>query len=98
MQLLLNHATRRYRRLHFILGALFSLAALSVYILSWVPVRYGLENHIAALAITTAANFFMFKACLQLSSQWKTSVITIVLFTNFFIVSSLVMAALKQYI
>jgi hypothetical protein len=98
MPLLLNHATRRYRRLYFCIGAALSLIALSIYVLSWVPVRYGIENHIAALAITTAANFFMFKACLELSSQWKTSVITITLFTNFFIISSVLIAALRQYI
>jgi|TARA_R110000868_G_scaffold169858_6_gene404970 hypothetical protein len=97
MQLLLNHATRRYRRLYFLIGAILSLSAVSIYALSWVPVRYGIENHIAALAMTTAANFFMFKACLELSAQWKTSVIAIVLFTNFFIISSVLIAALSLY-
>ena len=97
MQLILNHATRKYRRLYFLAGCLMSFCAISVYALSWVPSRYGLEDHIAALAITTAANYLLFKGCLQLSSQWKTPIIVITLFSNCFIVTNLVIAALKYY-
>lgn len=97
MQLILNHGTRKYRRLFYLLGCLFSFTALSVYAVGWVPVRYGLEHHIVALVLTTAGNYFLFKACLQLSAQWKTGIIITTLFTNFFIVSSLVISALRQY-
>ena len=97
MQLILNHATRKYRRLYFFAGCLLSVVAISVYALAWVPTQYGLEDHIAALAITTAANFLLFRGCLQLSSHWKTPIIITTLFTNCFIVTNLVIGSLKYY-
>ncbi len=71
-----------------------SCAALSVYALAWVPVTYGLENHIAALILTTASNYFLFKACLELSSRWKTSIISVTLVTNCIVMGHLLVAAL----
>jgi hypothetical protein len=95
MPLILNHATRKYRRLYFVMGCIFSCAALSIYALAWVPVTYGIENHIVALVLTTASNYFLFKACLELSSRWKTSVIGVTLVTNCIVMGHLLVAALE---